>query len=157
MTGSSESTAPESARRQAGPSDCAASTVPSWSTGQLLSDPFKKWAWKTLCTARVELAQVVDGVMDDLDGLSAAACGTAGGLGAKILLAATPEQLTCRSSPVGVEEGPVGVEEALRVCDLQAPVPLCGDYEPDAPENERDPDDDFEVINFEEEARIIVL
>jgi len=139
--------------------------VPTWPAGALLPEAHAlvqgaRWTWRTLRAAKSEIINAVDGMLDDLDGLGAAACGT---LGAK----ATPQvgQMISEAAP-DAGDAPEDDDPCIRVDDLRAPAPTRSHFEQElAPPDVEDGDgcqggeecDGFELIDFEAEAQIIAL
>ena len=112
------------------------------------TDVLKQWTWKALRVAKEEVATAYESVLQDLEGLS-----TCGG---ERDSPPEHEQLASDSDASNCEE------ESMRVSDLIVPAPLRSDSAPRPPceEQLRPPpplDDGFELINFEDEARVIVL
>ena len=121
-------------------------TVPDEDVEWDATDVVKQWTWRALRAAKEEVASAYESVLQDLEGLS-----TCGGE-----RDSAPEHETLNSdSDVAKSDCE---EETMRVSDLIAPEPLRG---PGPREEECRPppplDDGFELINFEDEARVIVL
>jgi hypothetical protein len=114
------------------------------------TDVLKRWTFQALQVAKDEVATAYESVLQDLEGLS-----TCGGDRDS---APEHEQLASDSDDdarlaLGVEE-----EESMRVSDLIAPEPLRSERTHE--EELRPPpqiDDGFELIDFEDEARVIAL
>merc|ERR1712203_195836 len=89
--------------------------VPPWPAGALLPDTsaFAHWACRTLRAAKAEITHVVDGMIDDLEDLSAAACA---GLGSRRLLHKCDGGAILDTLPEG--------DPSIRVHDLHPPASI---------------------------------
>uniref|UniRef100_A0A6T7IMY8 Uncharacterized protein n=1 Tax=Coccolithus braarudii TaxID=221442 RepID=A0A6T7IMY8_9EUKA len=142
----------------------AAGENPRWPAGMLLPEAimlpdtsyFTQWACRTLQAAKTEITHVVDGMIDDLEDLSAAACERAvcAGMSTRRLIQRVSHETAALDDEVGEEED----DPCIRVHDLQPPAPVRSEYEQETAEADVPPcEDGFELIDFEAEARIIVL
>mmetsp|Transcript_44095 Transcript_44095/g.73192 ORF Transcript_44095/g.73192 Transcript_44095/m.73192 type:complete len:146 (+) Transcript_44095:61-498(+) len=141
------------------PACSSASANLPWPAGALLpadlrntlnTAGFTHWALRTIRYAKVEFAAVVDSMIDDLEGLNPRAC-TGGGM------RCLPMPRDVLGSPSDNESAfPIEDDEGSKVSDLRAPSPERGEYELELPDH-AEPEEGFEIIDFEEEARIIAL